>query len=581
MEFKRIDLKEVRPSQAHLPIFKSVMDDNKIIESDFYFLKAYKGKKVFIIDIGANIGAFSLAALNLVGNVTSIGFEPNISLEWFLQQTRSAYAAAGQEFCFNLVGLSDLESSIDLYIPRIEDWHVIGEASMDRSQFERENVIKRLKGYSSKGAFDLDIATVQVRIFDSLAIEPPADTEVVIVKIDVENYEPHVLRGMKKFLEKYKPIVFAENSNPESVNILAGHGYSLFEYDVQREVLAPTTGAGRDNIIYLHADRLDGFGVIAITHPASEAMTPIESGLSGKSQPSACKADGAQVHFECPNCLASNHRIMLPASEERPALVQCSNCEAEMFWPLPSPGELAEYYSRDNFLGVQGREAAESYKSDPLPTRRGVETLAQHLRANGVPANGVVVELGCSYGTKVIELRRAGFDAWGVERCEEAVAWLNANGGRGYCGDILDQDFPLRKIDAVYSSHELQHLINPYAVLRKIGELMPSAGYISLALPHWGGLVAQHQLERWKWFNYPRHLHYFCARAMPQLLSTLGFQTTGVSTTYGEQEAAEALDAFKVPAASAIDASSKAALSAILANGRLGEQLFVNAQKKC
>ena len=284
----------------------------------------------------------------------------------------------------------------------------------------------------------------------------------------------------------------------------------------------------------------------------------------------------AAVKFICPNCSSVRASVELPGEGDRPPMVQCVDCSAEMFWPIPSSAELAAYYGADNYFSRVGREAADRYLADPQPTRQATANLAAEFEAYGTPRNGVVVDLGCSYGPTVIELRRLGYDAWGIELSAEGVAFLNSHGGKGYCGTILDYDCPLTRIDALFSSHTLEHMPDPYAALRKLHRLMRPGGFLEIVLPHWGGLVAQHLRERWKWCGYPAHIHYFRAATFPTILTDLGFKVESIHTTGIPAEADELFDAFDVGTEGRTDAATTAICS-MLQNGRLGEALIVKA----
>lgn len=276
--------------------------------------------------------------------------------------------------------------------------------------------------------------------------------------------------------------------------------------------------------------------------------------------------------FCCPNCRETRAKTIVAGASDRPPMVQCLACSAEMFWPIPSVAELVAYYKNNNDFSNQGRRIADAYLVDPHPTRTKAAAFAADLKANGVPDGGVVIELGCSYGTNVIELRRLGYDAWGVDPSAEGMAWLNANGGKGHCGTL--DDFPLSRIDAVFSSHALEHMPNPYATLRSLHALMPPGGYMELALPNWGSLLAQHKRDSWKWFSYPAHLHYFRSVTLPSILREIGFEVLSCETPPILNELKEVLEGFGAQD----DSNAYPALLSIL-TGHLAESLAVKARR--
>lgn len=239
-----------------------------------------------------------------------------------------------------------------------------------------------------------------------------------------------------------------------------------------------------------------------------------------------------------------------------------------MFWPIPSTEVLTAFYAAHNTFSEQGRAEAEAYLQDPAGVRTSVAGFGRDLGANGV-SEGVVVNLGCSYGPSVIEISRLGYEAWGVDLSPDAMDWLNANGGRGHCGTL--DDFPVPQIDALYSSHTLEHMADPYAVLRRAHKLLRPGGYMELALPNWGGLVAQSQMETWKWFTYPAHIHYFRLGPFLRVLTGMGFEIISAESSSLPHEPREVAQAFGAPAA-------EETIRAILSKG-LGESMVIKTKR--
>lgn len=250
------------------------------------------------------------------------------------------------------------------------------------------------------------------------------------------------------------------------------------------------------------------------------------------------------MKFTCINCGTGDCREVIAAANNRPPLVECLECSAEMFWPIPDSAVLSAYYSATNFFATQGKGLAETYLANPQPVRQGIARYVAELKEAGIPDGGVVVDLGCSFGPGIIELRRHGYDAVGIEPSVEAMAWLNANGGRGHCGDLFDA--PLTRIDALLSSHALEHMPDPYAALRRIHELMPIGGRLTIGVPNWGGLLARHQRATWKWFSYPYHLHYFRPNVLARTLRTMGFEVLRIDSPSYPHEVTEIAEAFNM-----------------------------------
>ena len=279
--------------------------------------------------------------------------------------------------------------------------------------------------------------------------------------------------------------------------------------------------------------------------------------------------------FNCPNCGSQHGAVRFKM--EIWEMVGCCECDAEMFWPIPSEAELTAYYTRDTSYDVRSRGVAESYLQDPSGWRNHAINFATNRAGLGLVPGACYLDVGCSYGFQAIELNKLGFETLAVEYSADAVAFINAHGGRGYCGSVLDEQLPVRHVDYCYSSNALEHMGNPYDVLKRIRELLRPGGTLELDLPHWGSLVASIPGRRWKWLVPRDHIHYFRAKTLPKILESMGFKIVAVTTTADPQEIIEVFEAFDV-AQDLRTVEATRTIAAILKNGRLGHQLNIVAR---
>ena len=139
-----------------------------------------------VVDVGANIGYFSLLFAYCVGQTGHVyAFEPvpalveklrtNISLNHFEQITVNNFALSDhEEIARFYTGPADNSGLSSLREPR-----------------------------QSRGSFE-----VQLRPFDTLMLEQ--DTPISLVKIDVEGAELQVLQGMENMLRRSRPSCLVE-----------------------------------------------------------------------------------------------------------------------------------------------------------------------------------------------------------------------------------------------------------------------------------------------------------------------------------------------------------------------------------
>lgn len=161
---------EKKETETTLAIIKDIMNDNFVM-----------------LDIGSNVGWYSLLIKNLYKNATVYSFEPAPrTYERLINNMR--LNGHSTENAFN-IGFYDKKSKLDFYY----DIEGSGGSSMANLR-ERENVEK---------------IQVDVEMLDEFSVEHSID-KVDFVKCDVEGSELFVFKGGIKLLEKTKPVIFSE-----------------------------------------------------------------------------------------------------------------------------------------------------------------------------------------------------------------------------------------------------------------------------------------------------------------------------------------------------------------------------------
>jgi len=138
--------------------------------------------------------------------------------------------------------------------------------------------------------------------------------------------------------------------------------------------------------------------------------------------------------------------------------------------------------------------------------------------------NGKVLEIGCSYGTYLFQLKKIGWDVKGIELSKKAVD----HGKNKLNLDILNldiQDFESEeKFDIIYLRMVLEHVESPKIVLKKCYSLLKPYGKLVLILPDISGL----EVRIYKKFAYtlqlPYHLYHFTPITIKNYLILLNFQ---------------------------------------------------------
>ncbi|WP_418318620.1 FkbM family methyltransferase [Piscinibacter sakaiensis] len=140
-------------------------------------LRSFRKPRSVFLDIGANLGVFSLRLAPMLRHGRIFAFEPNPRIHDLF--ARSSFLG-GFDPTIRILpfGASDSEREVSFHVPRD---HAGGGA------------------IGSGGASDGDQFTIQVKRLDDWL---PQDLRVDIVKIDVEGHELAVLRGMQRILDR-------------------------------------------------------------------------------------------------------------------------------------------------------------------------------------------------------------------------------------------------------------------------------------------------------------------------------------------------------------------------------------------
>jgi len=153
-----------------------------------------------VVDVGAHIGSFTLEAAKLVGpSGRVIAVEPDPTNRSRLVHNLS------------INGLTDRVTIIEAAMLDEECQLPLGSPSPNNSGMTRLNAGHEL---------------VQCRRLDDVLDELGAPT-VDAIKIDVEGFEPAVLRGAAKTVARDRPLVIAEVNDAEVLSTLRDCGYDL------------------------------------------------------------------------------------------------------------------------------------------------------------------------------------------------------------------------------------------------------------------------------------------------------------------------------------------------------------------
>lgn len=176
-------------------------------QEELSFVKNTLKKGDFFLDIGSNVGLFSLFASQAVGKEGKvIAFEPSPLI--FKRLLENSQLNGCENIIAKNIGLSNNEGEMSFYVSDN------GHDAWNSFAPSKDNKLKI-------------VITVPVSTLD-LELSNVDKSKISLVKIDVEGWEKFVLQGGKSFFLEFNPIVMVEFTDENTFNA----GYSVHEiYD--------------------------------------------------------------------------------------------------------------------------------------------------------------------------------------------------------------------------------------------------------------------------------------------------------------------------------------------------------------
>ena len=138
--------------------------------------------------------------------------------------------------------------------------------------------------------------------------------------------------------------------------------------------------------------------------------------------------------------------------------------------------------------------------------------------------NGKILEIGCSYGIYLYQLKRMGWEVKGIELNKKAANY----GSHMLNLEILNLDIlefnTNEKFDIIYMRMVLEHLKSPMLVLEKINALLKPNGRLVLILPDFSGFEVRLYKKYAYTLQVPYHLYHFTPKTINNYLKMFNFR---------------------------------------------------------
>ncbi len=221
-------------------------------------------------------------------------------------------------------------------------------------------------------------------------------------------------------------------------------------------------------------------------------------------------ASFSESHLECASCGTLVSTEMEHASLYAEVGKDESGFYGELYWSTHVPE-------------TQGLPTLEERARSDL-TERAIDWMCRILELREPPA--VVLELGCAHARLVMLLRRAGFDAEGLEMSPSVVRQARELSHVPIHLGPLEPNAVRPRYDIIAAMDVLEHLAEPLETLRNCRALLPDDGLLVLQTPCHRGEDATWEML------IPEHLFLFSDDGVRQLLERAGFTEINIDTAF-------------------------------------------------
>lgn len=172
-------------------LFALLATVNQIINLDQYKILTLIKDGSNIIDVGCNIGIFSLFANKTFPNSNIYSFEPNNITFKILKRT---------------IDINNLNNNINIFNCALGDKEGNKKLRISKDALASGSAIADSQIVSEKNYFSSESVNVNITTIDKFVIDKNIK-KVDFIKIDSEGYEKNILLGAKNTIQKFNPTI--------------------------------------------------------------------------------------------------------------------------------------------------------------------------------------------------------------------------------------------------------------------------------------------------------------------------------------------------------------------------------------
>jgi 2-polyprenyl-3-methyl-5-hydroxy-6-metoxy-1,4-benzoquinol methylase len=205
-----------------------------------------------------------------------------------------------------------------------------------------------------------------------------------------------------------------------------------------------------------------------------------------------------------PSCELCGSESRFYCSKEEARYYRCVKCGLIFQHPLPLLEEMMAY-ANDEYTNGLYREYLQARDLKYRMFCERVAILKEHTNGDRL------LDVGCSSGYLIDAALDAGFDAYGIEGSEVAIAGASERARRRILqGDVNQIDmtpYPLYHVITAFDI--IEHTLNPTAFLKRLNELLSPGGILAITTPDADHFLRALMGRRWPMLQPFQHTFIF------------------------------------------------------------------------
>ncbi len=199
-------------------------------------------------------------------------------------------------------------------------------------------------------------------------------------------------------------------------------------------------------------------------------------------------------------------------------IVDCPRCTLRYLSPRVAREDLPQLYGARYWEGGGPHGGYASYAGMEALLSR---TFTRRLRLFPKPSQGSrLLDVGCGPGAGLDAARAAGWDAFGLDLSDPAVALARArHGDRVRLGTVEERLFSDGFFDAITLFDVIEHVYEPRRFVEALAAQLRPGGQLLVATPNCRSLLARATGRRWVSYKIPEHVIYFSPRTLADALA--------------------------------------------------------------